>query len=115
MNVFLGLGLPWSIGAIFWALNGVTDEWKERYPQLAIDYPEGGFAVPAGDLGFSVSVFTVCAMTVLGVIILRRKLYNAELGGPPVLKRVTSVLFVGLWLTYIGLSSWKTISSLPAH
>lgn len=109
--MFLGLGLPWSIGAIFWAVNGATDEWRERYPDLAVDFPGGGFAVPAGDLGFSVTTFTGCALVVLIVMTLRRKLLGAELGGPPLLKRLTTALFFALWVLYLSLAAWKTLGA----
>merc|ERR1719409_451030 len=29
VNVFLGLGLPWTIGAIYWS-SGKTQEWKDH-------------------------------------------------------------------------------------
>merc|ERR1712224_1120408 len=29
VNVFLGLGLPWLMGAIVWSSQGATDEWKK--------------------------------------------------------------------------------------
>ena len=31
VNVFLGIGLPWSIAAIYWAVAGPSDLWRERY------------------------------------------------------------------------------------
>merc|ERR1712190_155807 len=35
VNVFLGLGLPWMMGAFFWTANGLDGEpgkeWKKRY------------------------------------------------------------------------------------
>merc|ERR1719281_2012677 len=54
VNVFLGLGLPWFIGACYWAGAHETQlqEWKEKYAATEVPgkYPEGGFAVIAGDL-----------------------------------------------------------------
>merc|ERR1719335_1322304 len=47
VNVFLGLGLPWFIGACYWSASGATDEWKKKYPTLVNDYADGGFAVLA--------------------------------------------------------------------
>mmetsp|Transcript_32594 Transcript_32594/g.80887 ORF Transcript_32594/g.80887 Transcript_32594/m.80887 type:complete len:835 (+) Transcript_32594:43-2547(+) len=112
VNVFLGLGMPWTLGALYWGKMGMTAEWAERYPDLAILYPNGGFAVPAGDLGYSVTVFTVCAMTVLVIMTLRRKILGYELGGHTVTKRLTALTFIGLWLTYIGLSVMKSLDSV---
>merc|ERR1711881_573743 len=34
VNVFLGLGLPWFIGACFWSSAGATAEWERTYPDL---------------------------------------------------------------------------------
>jgi hypothetical protein len=51
VNVFLGLGLPWVIGALYWS-GEPTQEWIDKYPLIAKDYPAGGFAVPAGTLAF---------------------------------------------------------------
>lgn len=110
VNVFLGLGMPWTIGALYWAKMGPTEEWKARYPDLAVLYPDGGFAVPAGDLGYSVTVFTACALVVLVVMAMRRKLLAAELGGPPLAKYATAILFVILWIVYLFLSIQKTLS-----
>ncbi|CAK9087727.1 Sodium/calcium exchanger 3 (Na(+)/Ca(2+)-exchange protein 3) (Solute carrier family 8 member 3) [Durusdinium trenchii] len=31
VNVFLGLGLPWTIGSIYWAAMGRTEEWQTKY------------------------------------------------------------------------------------
>merc|ERR1711904_634232 len=82
VNVFLGLGLPWTMGAAFWAAEGASDEWKTKYGSEIFDkYPDGGFVVIAGDLGFSVIVFSICAVTTIGVLELRRKVVGGELGG----------------------------------
>merc|ERR1712003_612971 len=59
VNVFLGLGLPWMMGAFRWELGKANSEWTSRYAteSWAKDYQEGAFVVVAGNLGFSVSVF----------------------------------------------------------
>ena len=75
-------------------------------------YPGGGFAVPAGDLGFSVGVFVGCALVCIAVLAVRRALYGGELGGPKAPARATAALFTLLWCVYIGASSWKTLSHM---
>ena len=65
-----------------------------------------GFAVPAGDLGTSVGVFTLGAIACLGVIILRRIKFGAELGGPQTARVITAIFFVSLWGIYVGVSSY---------
>merc|ERR1712110_1042913 len=31
VNVFLGLGIPWTMGAIYWMAVGATDEWLSHF------------------------------------------------------------------------------------
>jgi len=112
VNVFLGLGLPWLMGAVFWTMSGQTKEWVKKYPELATKYPDGGFAVPAGDLGFSVIIFsTLACMTVLTFVI-RRKAVGGELGGPKGSKYASAVMLVLFWLVYVAASAWKTLDSM---
>ncbi|CAH1793840.1 unnamed protein product [Owenia fusiformis] len=93
VNVFLGLGLPWTIAAIYWTAQGKT------------------FKVDAGSLGFSVTVFTCCAVVCLGMIILRRFVPvfgKAELGGPFGPKIASGIFLCSLWLLYIVLATLQT-------
>jgi len=59
VNVFLGLGISWTMGAAYWAATPAPAEWIARYPAIALKYgvtlggPLPGMAVEAGDLGFS--------------------------------------------------------------
>ena len=98
-----------SVAAVYWALEGQANEaeWRARYraePWYSESMPVG-FAVPAGDLGFSVGVFTGCALTCLGCVILRRAAVGCELGGPTCSKYSLAILFVLLWFIYIGCSA----------
>jgi Ca2+/Na+ antiporter len=112
VNVFLGLGLPWSIGALYWAAMGPTADFKAKFdtpamrvaaPQAGalIDSGTAGFVVIAGALGFSVSVFCVCALLCLGTLLIRRQVFDGELGGPAGPRNATAVFFVLLWFVYI--------------
>jgi len=108
VNVFLGLGLPWAAAAVYWALHGAEQEgaWRARYkdePWYNSDVAVG-FAVPAGDLAYSVSIYCVASVICLGGLILRRQVLGCELGGPPLSKWATFFFFVGLWLWYIKMS-----------
>jgi len=107
VNVFLGIGLPWSFASIYWAVNGANNKWKELYRDFLPQYPNGAFIVKGGDLGFSVIVFTVAACVCLGVIRLRRTKFGGELGGPFVPKVLSSTLLAMLWVYYLALSIWK--------
>ncbi len=110
VNVFLGLGMPWMAAAIYWTAFATDDAitaWRARYanePWYDEKMPVG-FVVPAGDLGFSVAVFSACAVTCLCVLMLRRAIVGFELGGPDMLKYLTAVFFVGLWLVYVAASA----------
>lgn len=110
MNVFLGLGLPWMMGAFYWSNSGATDDWVAKYLELAKKYPNGVFVVKAGDLAFSVMVFLVASIICIGTLLLRRKNYGFELGGPTEPKRLTAWAFVLLWFFYITLSTWKSMA-----
>ena len=111
VNVFLGLGLSWVVGAVYWAVTPASAEWIVRYPQVAARYGivEGGsvpgLAVPAGDLGFSVTVFVICSVLCLASISLRGRFAGGELGAK--LRWPTGVFFVGLWFAYVLLSALK--------
>jgi solute carrier family 8 (sodium/calcium exchanger) len=124
VNVFLGLGLPWTMGAFYWHMQGATDEWKKmKAPDGSGEtyltqwgmagcksgncYPDGGFLVPAGSLGFSVGVFSSCAIICLMLLVLMRCLYGGELGGPKGAQTRDSIILASLWMLYIGLSIWQ--------
>ena len=88
VNVFLGLGLPWMIAAIYWSHHAddpvLAAQWHAKYadepwhtPDMAV-----GFAVPAGQLGYSVAIFTVCALICLGTLMLRRSVLGFERARP---------------------------------
>ncbi|XP_074805979.1 sodium/calcium exchanger 1 isoform X4 [Natator depressus] len=88
VNVFLGIGVAWSIAAIYHAANGEV------------------FYVSPGTLAFSVTLFTIFAFISVGVLLYRRRPeIGGELGGPRTAKLLTSSLFVLLWLLYILFSS----------
>lgn len=117
VNVFLGIGMPWMMASIYWALVGADSNWTSKYSSaeysdldLVGKYPNGAFVVIAGDLVFSVIVFTMCALTAIGTIVCRRMAFQAELGGPTGVKVNTAILFVLLWCLYVGEASWKTLA-----
>merc|ERR1712039_371031 len=83
VNVFLGLGLPWTMAAFYWDSQGVNQDWLDKtykgdtYRTLfSAKYTDGGFMVPAGSLGFSVAVFTACALACIGLLAWRRTTYG---------------------------------------
>mmetsp|Transcript_135038 Transcript_135038/g.248435 ORF Transcript_135038/g.248435 Transcript_135038/m.248435 type:complete len:1058 (-) Transcript_135038:77-3250(-) len=119
VNVFLGLGLPWSVGAFVWNSRGPTSEWKSRIYKgktfedhgFFKDYPDGGFIVPAGSLAFSVLVFVACAGLCLLLLIVRRIKYGGELGGPQCAQTRDMTLLVCLWFLYIACSIINSLAN----
>uniref|UniRef100_A0A672FN26 Solute carrier family 8 member 2a n=1 Tax=Salarias fasciatus TaxID=181472 RepID=A0A672FN26_SALFA len=88
VNVFLGIGVAWSVAAVYWEVKGQV------------------FRVDPGSLAFSVTLFTIFAFFSMGVLMLRRRpSIGGELGGPRVHKILTSLIFFGLWFLYILFSS----------
>ncbi|XP_035260990.1 sodium/calcium exchanger 1-like isoform X2 [Anguilla anguilla] len=88
VNVFLGIGVAWSIAAIYHQYHGRQ------------------FRVDPGTLAFSVTLFTIFAFICVGVLMYRRRPeIGGELGGPRTPKILTTALFVSLWLMYILFSS----------
>ncbi|KAM7163399.1 sodium/calcium exchanger 3 isoform 5-T5 [Macrochelys suwanniensis] len=84
VNVFLGIGLAWSVAAIYWAYQGQE------------------FHVSAGTLAFSVTLFTIFAFVCISVLLYRRRPHlGGELGGPKGCRLATTLLFASLWLLYI--------------
>jgi len=119
VNVFLGLGMPWSIAALYWDSNGKTADWiKKDYKGDNYEVtwgsvcPDGCFLVPAGNLSFSVTVFTLCALTCFSLLIVRRYLYGGELGGPASASKRDAIIMVCLWFVYIVMSILKSLGAI---
>lgn len=111
VNVFLGLGLPWTLGALYWTIGGADPIWLARYQDKAFaqDWLSGAFVVEAGNLWFNVMVFSCCAVCCVILLATRRKVFGGELGGPKGPAYVSSVFLVCLWALYIGLSCWHIL------
>lgn len=104
VNVFLGLGLPWMIGALYWAsFDEPPQQWIDDYGDIpGIQF---AFAVPAGSLGASVTVFCICCCCCIATLVYRRKVYDCELGGPPGPAKTHATFFVFLWFVYLIFSA----------
>jgi len=106
VNVFLGLGLPWLIAAIYWEGNA-TSEWAMKVPcWVGQEYPDGAFYVASGSLAFSVTIFTICAIVTFAVMMVRRATVGGELGGPG--KNLVAAFLMSLWFFYILISSLQS-------
>lgn len=96
VNVFLGIGIAWTIASVYHA---------------AIGEP---FEVDPGTLAFSVTLFVIEAVVCIGILMLRRvKAVGGELGGPKKYRIPTTVFFVSLWVFYIVMSSMVAYCYVP--
>ncbi|KAL1129071.1 hypothetical protein AAG570_013603 [Ranatra chinensis] len=89
VNVFLGLGLPWSLATIYHYSKGSV------------------FVVPSEGLGFSVLLYSIAAVLAMTLILARRNLSffgKAEIGGPAIGKYFSASFLITLWILYIILS-----------
>ena len=90
VNVFLGLGTPWILASIVHYMRGTT------------------YNYPGGDLGFSVVIFTICALSCIFLLAIRRNYCGGELGGGRTTKIASSIFLCCLWVFYITMSTMKT-------
>merc|ERR1712102_204635 len=90
VNVFLGIGIAWSLAAIYWESQGLT------------------FDVPVGSLGFSVTIFCIEAGLAILILVARRHpAVGGELGGPKFFKTISSSIFVFFWVFYVAISAME--------
>ncbi|XP_039495350.1 sodium/calcium exchanger 3 isoform X2 [Drosophila santomea] len=85
VNVFLGIGLAWTIAAVYHSSHGLT------------------FNVEPGTIGFAVALFCGEALIAIMLIMFRRwhKGIGAELGGPKTSKYISAAILVFLWVFYV--------------
>lgn len=87
VNVFLGIGIAWSLAAIVHWFRGTE------------------FRVAPGSLAFSVTLFCILAALTCTGLMIRRAVYGGELGGPIVPKIFMTCFLVSIWVCYVSLSS----------
>merc|ERR1712241_1424807 len=89
VNVFLGIGIAWTMAAIY------TETVEGEY-----------FKVEVGSLGFSVTIFCVEALLAILILMARRHpAVGGELGGPKLFKTISASLFVFFWVFYVMISA----------
>merc|ERR1711970_1058188 len=90
VNVFLGIGIAWTMAAVYWEAQGEV------------------FRVPVGSLGFSVTVFCIEALLAILILLARRSpVVGGELGGPKLFKTISSSIFVFFWVFYVAISAME--------
>ncbi|XP_071540157.1 sodium/calcium exchanger 1 isoform X3 [Panulirus ornatus] len=97
VNVFLGIGIAWTMAAIYHNVQGED------------------FRVLPGNLAFSVTLFCVEALVAIGLMLVRRHpKIGGELGGPKAFKIFTSSFLVFLWLFYVLMSTLEAYGFIPS-
>ncbi|KAG0475774.1 hypothetical protein HPP92_015460 [Vanilla planifolia] len=91
VNIYIGIGIPWLISTSY---NYVM-------------YNEPLYIQNATGLSFSLLVFFGTSAGCIVVLVIRRLILGAELGGPRLWAWLTSAYFMLLWLIFVVLSSLK--------
>lgn len=98
VNVFMGVGLPWVIGAM-----------HRHYVY------ESTYHVPQGSLSFSVIVFLCCSMCCFFVLGLRRCCIGGELGGDGIQRPLSAIIVASLWVIYVALCSAEAYGAFDSE
>mmetsp|Transcript_31517 Transcript_31517/g.93958 ORF Transcript_31517/g.93958 Transcript_31517/m.93958 type:complete len:805 (-) Transcript_31517:1328-3742(-) len=96
VNVFLGLGVPWVVSAVYYEVNGTF------------------YAVFAGSLSFSILVFFILSAIGVGILLVRRG-QGGELGGSKVGQLMSAAGYITCWLAFlilVGLYDYEHIPDL---
>ncbi|XP_045593303.2 sodium/calcium exchanger 1 isoform X14 [Procambarus clarkii] len=97
VNVFLGIGIAWTMAAIYHNVKG-----RE-------------FVVLPGNLAFSVTLFCVEALVAIALMMARRHpSIGGELGGPRRSKIATSCFLIFLWIFYVLISTLEAYKIIPS-
>lgn len=112
VNVFLGIGLSWSVAAFYWAAaESTTNDWNVKNPEFVGKCPNDAdacFVVRKGTLAYSVVLFTCIEVVTLAVLRIKRILLGGELGGTTLMKHGVAALLVALWMWYLF---WNILKS----
>jgi len=85
-------------------------EWERRFPAVAAEVVgRCVFVVEAKNLAFSVLVYAAAFVAALLILIARRKLLGAELGGPVAPKWASGICFIFMWIGWIVIVSWRVL------
>lgn len=129
VNVFLGIGIAWTMAAIFHESGAGphTEDWAGPNTAHKFIVPVGRFVfprfhllfclllllllylsltTPPSSLGFSVTVFCTEAVIAIAILLLRRNNpVGGELGGPKLFKTISASIFVFFWCFYVMISA----------
>lgn len=96
VNVFLGLGIPWIMATFYKAAKYPAGDQRSK------------FIITDKSMPFAVALYSIAAIITLLLLTWRRYATSAgkaELGGDPKVKKISAVICVSLWVTYIVCAS----------
>jgi solute carrier family 8 (sodium/calcium exchanger) len=122
VNVFLGLGLSWTIASFYWETADFSQKWhdevfrpgglyyeiRDDVKAIMRDGQHSVFVVPSGSLWFNLLVFSGNAFCAVSHLSMRRYKWGGELGGPKkgfMGQYFSAVFLVFQWFIYITASS----------
>jgi len=94
VNVFLGIGLPWTIAALYG--KGIGEPFIAR---------SNGF-------GLMVVVFVLCALIFIAMLAIRRSKFGGELGGPKKSANFHAGIGYTLWFAYVLVSAMRQYENI---
>jgi len=116
VNVFLGVGIAWTLAAFYWQFGERTAQWEFRMMNIHLKTPDVAknildiagdgavFIAPAGSIWFNLMVFSVNALCALQHLLARRKKHGGELGGPKkgfMGQYFSGAFLIGQWFIYV--------------
>jgi solute carrier family 8 (sodium/calcium exchanger) len=123
VNVFLGSGLTWTMGAVYWWYifryhpdGPAANKWHEtagtrgEQGKKVADNYEGTLIHWGGALGQSVITYAMLAAVALTILAMRRKFIGGEFGGNLIVRNASSLAFFTLWLIYCLVSSYVALA-----
>jgi solute carrier family 8 (sodium/calcium exchanger) len=111
VNVFLGIGIAWTICAVYHFIIGTPGgfhvSFHHKYCTTFLQLMD--VQVEPGTLAFSVTVFSIEALLCIAVLLARRHpAVGGELGGPMKYRLPTTIFFTMLWVAYITISALES-------
>ncbi|CAL4111424.1 unnamed protein product, partial [Meganyctiphanes norvegica] len=96
INVFLGIGIAWTIAAAYHGMEGYY------------------FIVMPGNIVFAITLFCVEALLAITIMMIRRHpKIGGELGGPKIPKIITSFFLAFLWFFFVFMCTLEAYHLIP--
>jgi len=100
-NVFLGLGLPWTIMCIY------------RWSQDEMPYSLG--KLETAEITFVIVTFMMCSILTLIILLMRRLIYGGEIGGTHSSRSISAGLLLSIWLVFVFLAALHSVGSIGPY